>query len=177
MNRLLLTGKILILMLVAMGGITSCDDDDDDDNQTKLTVETFMQQAAASDTFEITTGNMAAQKAAMSDVKTFGQMLVTDHTRTSKELKTLAKQKNITLPKTMPQEKMPLVTALQNQTGANFDKQFSQIQVDAHEEAINLFERAEDDITDADVKAFINKNLPGLRMHLVEAKRLEDMTD
>lgn len=175
MNKLLLKGKILVLMLIAFGFATSCKDDDDDD-KAKLTVQAFMQQAAASDMFEIETGNMASQKGTMARVKTFGQMLVTDHTKSSNEMKMLASQKGVTLPTAMPQDKMQKVATLQGLTGAAFDKQFSQMQVDAHQEAITLYEMADKDITDAQVQAFIDKTLPVLRMHLPEATSLRDMT-
>lgn len=164
-------------MLVVLGIATSCDDDDDDNNDPILTVQSFMEQAAASDMFEIQTGNMAAQKGTLADVKTFGQMLVTDHTKSSNEMKALATQKNVTLPTALPQEKMAKVTALQALTGAAFDKQFSQMQVEAHEEAIDLYEDADNDITDPQVQAFIDKTLPALRMHLTGAQKLKDQTD
>ncbi|MGV3587238.1 MAG: DUF4142 domain-containing protein [Adhaeribacter sp.] len=178
MNKLLLKGKILMLMLATLGIATSCDDDDDN-NDPRLTVQEFIQRAAASDMFEITTGGLAAQKGVMADVKTFGAMLVADHTLSSTELKALATQKNVTLPNpvTLPADKQQKVTTLQNQNGAEFDRQFAQMQVDAHEEAIDLFEDADEDIADAQVQAFVDKTLPVLRMHLQEAKELEDMTD
>jgi putative membrane protein len=177
MNRLLLKGKILLLMLIALGATTACDDDDDDDDDNQnLTVQSFMQLAAESDMLEIQTGNMATQKGTMADIKAFGQMLVTDHTKSSNEMKTLAGKKSVTLPTSMSADKMQKVTALQNQTGAAFDKQFAQLQVDAHNEAISLYEEADKDISDADVQAFIDKTLPVLRTHLTEAKRLQDMT-
>ena len=178
MNKLLLKGKILLLMLLALGA-TSCDDDDDDDNDPKLTVQEFMQQAAASDMFEITTGGLAAQKGVMSEVKAYGAKLVADHTTSSAELRTLATQKNVTLPNPvpLPADKQQKVNTLQGLSGAEFDKQFAQMQVDAHQEAIDLYEEADDDITDTEVQAFIDKTLPVLRMHLEEAQDLKDMTD
>jgi putative membrane protein len=176
MIKVLLKGKILLMLLIAMGVATSCDDDDDDEG-TRLTVQEFMQQAAASDMFEIQTGNMADQKGTMAQVKTFGQMLVTDHTKSSNEMKALASQKNVTLPTTLPADKMQKVTTLQNQNGTAFDRQFAQMQVEAHEEAIDLYEKADNDITDTQLQAFIDKTLPVLRMHLEEAQELEDMTN
>jgi len=176
MNRLLLKGKIFVLMLLAMGAATSCNDDDDDED-TMLTLQSFMQQAAESDLFEITTGGFATQKGVMTEVKTFGQMLVNDHTTSSNELKTLATQKSVTISMALPQDKTAKATLLQNASGTAFDKLFSEMQVQAHEEAIDLYEKADRDITDTQVQAFIDKTLPVLRMHLTEAERLEDMTD
>jgi len=175
MNRLLLKGKIFLLMLIALGVATSCKDDDDDEPM--LTLQSFMQQAAASDLFEITTGQMAAQKGTMPETRAFGEMLVRDHTMSSSELMTLASQKTVTLSMTLPQDKAQKVTTLNNATGTAFDRQFAQMQVQAHQEAIDLYEKADQDITDAQVQAFIDKTLPVLRMHLDHAEDLEDMTD
>ena len=176
MKQLLLKGKILFLMLLTLGIATSCDEDEDD-NTPMLTVPTFLQQAAASDMFELTTGNMAVQKGTLTEVKDFGQMLISDHTMSGSELISLAQQKNVTLPTTLPQDKAQKATTLQNLTGTAFDQQFADMQVQAHQEAIALYEQADKDITDAQVQAFIDKNLPVLRAHLIEAQSVEDSTD
>jgi len=176
MNRLLLNGKIFILMLLALGAATSCKDDDED-NQPALTVQSFMQQAAASDMFEIRTGTMAITKGTLPQVRSTGQTLVTHHTMTSTELMALAITKNVTLPTTLPQDKATRVTTLENATGTAFNHQFAEMQVLAHQEAIELYEQADRDITDAQVQAFIDKTLPILRTHLTEAEQLEDLTD
>jgi len=175
MNRLLLKGKIFIFMLMALSVATSCKDEDDDEPM--LTLPSFMQQAAASDLFETTTGQMAAQKGTMPEIRAFGEMLVRDHTMSSSELMTLASQKGVTISATLPADKAARVTTLNAATGTTFDRQFALMQVQAHQEAIDLYEKADRDITDAEVQAFIDKTLPVLRMHLDEAEDLEDMTD
>ena len=176
MNKFILKGKIALLMLVALLGATSCDDDDDD-NQPALTNETFMQQAAASDMFEIQTGALAITKGTRTEVRELGQMLVTDHSLSSTELMALAMQKNTTLSTTLPADKATKVSRLQGLTGTAFDKEFAAMQVEAHEEAINLYERANNDISDASLQAFIDKILPKLEMHLDEAEDVKDLTD
>jgi putative membrane protein len=174
MNKLILQGKVLLLLLVAVALVTACDDDDDDDS--RLTVQSFMEQAAASDTFEITTGNMATQKGSLADVKTFGQMLVGDHTISSQELKALARQKSVTLSRTIPPDKLARITALSALSGAPFDKAFAEQQVQAHQEAIALYQKADNDIGDAQIQAFVSKTLPVLQTHLQHAQHLAEMT-
>jgi putative membrane protein len=174
MKKLILSGKIWLLMLATLSLVTACNDDDDDNNDQKLTIQSFAQQAAASDTFEITTGTMAQSKAALADVKTFGQMLVADHTMSSKELKALAAQKGVTIPKTIPADKQARITVLSALTGTPFDKAFATEQVNAHQEAISLYEQADRDIEDPQVGAFIDKTLPVLRAHLTHAETLRN---
>ena len=58
-------------------------------------------------------------------------------------------------------------------TGAAFDRGFVEAQVKAHQEAISLFEQQAKNGSDADIKAFAQKQLPGLRNHLKQAQDLQ----
>ena len=58
-------------------------------------------------------------------------------------------------------------------TGAAFDRGFIEAQVKAHQEAITLFEQQAQNGADADIKAFAQKQLPGLRNHLKQAQDLQ----
>ena len=49
--------------------------------------------------------------------------------------------------------------------GVDFDRQYRDMQVSAHTDAIALFEHASTKCEDADVKAFAAKVLPTLREH------------
>ena len=50
----------------------------------------FVQNAATSDMYEIEAGKIAIQKAQSDTVKTFGQMMVDAHSKTTEELKDVA---------------------------------------------------------------------------------------
>ena len=156
----------------------SCDDDDDDGIDIgNLSAEEFVQRAAASDSFEIQTGNLALQKSSMTEVREFAQEIINDHTASSQELLSLAQQKNIQVPTTLPEDKQNKVNRLSGLSGTEFDKAFSDEQEDAHEEAVELYEQAAEDLEDADLKAFAQRTLPVLRMHLEHAQTLDDLTD
>ena len=60
-----------------------------------------------------------------------------------------------------------------SQSGAAFDKGYIDSQVKAHEEAISLFEKEANGGSDAQLKAFASKQLPGLRAHLKQAQDLQ----
>jgi putative membrane protein len=161
--------------LIGLTVLVSCDDDDDDinNNNNQLTAAEFMTRAAGSDTFEISSGMMAQSKAANAGVKTYADTLIHDHTMTSMELKTLARQKNINLPNTMPADKQNLLNDLNGRNGADFDRRFADVQIQVHNEAIALFQRAINEVDDAQVKDFANRNLPHLQMHLARANQLK----
>lgn len=61
-------------------------------------VENFIRQAGMIDMMEIQAGNLAKQRAVHSEVRSYGEMMVTDHTNSSKELKGIASRRNIMLP-------------------------------------------------------------------------------
>ncbi len=148
--------------------------DDTAAEDTKEDQSEFMTKAASGGMMEVELGNLAQQNASSQDVKDFGKMMVTDHTKANTELKTLAQQKNITLPDSMDQSMMDHVNNLRNKKGAEFDKDYMSLMVDDHEEDIDLFKNAAQNEQDPDVKAFASKTVPVLQKHLDRAKIVND---
>jgi putative membrane protein len=59
---------------------------------------TFATKAAEGGMAEVQLGNLAKTNASNSDVKSFGDRMVTDHSKANDELKSIASKKGITLP-------------------------------------------------------------------------------
>jgi putative membrane protein len=126
----------------------------------------FAMKAADGGMFEVEASKLAAQKASSTTVKNFAKKMVTDHTKTNNELKSLASKKNITLPATMSDDHKKKLDKLSGLTGADFDEEYMEAMDKDHEKDVKLFEKAaEDDDLDAEIKAFAAKTLPTLRMH------------
>jgi putative membrane protein len=126
----------------------------------------FAMKAADGGMFEVDDSKLAAQKASSTTVKNFAKKMVTDHTKTNNELKSLASKKNITLPATMSDDHKKKLDKLSGLTGADFDEEYMEAMDKDHEKDVKLFEKAaEDDDLDAEIKAFAAKTLPTLRMH------------
>ena len=66
--------------------------------------KTFMKKAAKSGMMEVAMGKLAEQNGQSDDVKSFGKRMVTDHTKTNDEVKSIAQQKGIKLPSKEPTE-------------------------------------------------------------------------
>jgi putative membrane protein len=131
----------------------------------------FVKIAAISDMFEIESSRLAEQRADEPSKK-FAAQMITDHTKTSTELKALASKISAELPTGLDnshQSKLDKLKALQ---GAEFDKEYDYMQVDAHEDAVSLFERYAEGGDNADLKAWASKTLPHLKHHLEMAKAL-----
>jgi putative membrane protein len=118
----------------------------------------FMREAAIGGMSEVELGKLASSKAAGSEVKGFGQMMVSDHSKANEELKALAAKKNVTHKSTM--------TALQAKSGADFDREYVSEMIEDHEKDVAAFQDKSQNASDPDVKAFAAKTLPTLRKHL-----------
>jgi putative membrane protein len=99
--------------------------------------------------------------------------MVTDHTKTSNELKSLAQNvPGIQLPTAMDADHRPKVDQLQAATGAAFDQQYRIMQIDGHRKAVALFDGYARGGDNNEIKAWAQKTLPALRQHLQHAQAL-----
>ena len=134
----------------------------------------FVQTAAMSDMYEVEAGKLAAEKGQADAVKLFGQQMVDAHTKTTEELAGIVKIKNIKVdvPTTLDAEHQKLIDDLNSASADSFDKTYSEQQVDAHQEAVDLFKKYAANGDDSDVKQFAEKTLPTIQHHLDEAQKL-----
>lgn len=133
----------------------------------------FVMNAASAGMMEVELGRYASTRARSRQVKEFGQMMVTDHTRANNELKTLAQTKNITLPDSMMQEHKDMMTKLREASREDFDKNYMDEMVSDHEKDIDLFKEASQNHSDPEIKAWAAKTLPVLQRHLERAKNIQ----
>jgi len=133
-----------------------------------------MQQAADGNMAEIAHGKLAAQKATDAEVKRYGQMMSTDHTKAGDEMKRLAAKNTITLPDTMSQMHQDMQKRLSGLSGAEFDKQYMSHMVAEHEKTVNLFTMGSQSAQDPEVRAFAQKTLPTLQTHLDQTRKIND---
>jgi len=129
----------------------------------------FLVKAADGGLAEVEAGKLGEQKATNQRVKAFATMMVSDHTGANAEVKTLAASRNITLPTAPSEENQKKAAKVNEKTGKEFDKAFMDMMVDDHKKTIDLFEKAENNCKDEEVKTFIRNTLPKLRMHLNSA--------
>jgi putative membrane protein len=132
----------------------------------------FLVKAADGGMAEVNLGELAQQKASHDMVKSFGTMMVNDHTASNNQVKTLATQRNVTLPVTPGEANQKLMEDLMKKTGADFDRSYMRAMIDDHEADIREFEKASATVNDIEVKNFIDNTLPILRRHLDSAKAI-----
>jgi len=133
----------------------------------------WMNKTAYAGNAEVELGQLAQQKSSNERVKNFAQMMVTDHSKANDDLKSIAGQKNVTLPTGMDEDHMKHKEDLSKKSGADFDKAYINMMIDGHKKVIDHLEKAQKDATDPDVKNFATQKLPTIRMHLDSAQAIK----
>jgi len=131
----------------------------------------FVTEAAQSDMFEIQSSQLAASKT-QGDVQTFANQMVTDHTKTTNELKGMAPSANAPLPTAMDSSQQRMLDKLKGLNGDDFRKQYVSDQVSAHKTAVSLFQRYGKGGDAEKLKAWATQTLPTLQHHLDMANGL-----
>jgi putative membrane protein len=127
---------------------------------------TFIMKAAEGGMAEVELGKLAQDKGASDQVKQFGKKMADDHGKANDELKTLAQNKNITLPADLDAKDKALKTRLEKLSGPAFDRAYMQAMVKDHRADVSEFKKEASSGKDPDVKAFASKTLPTLESHL-----------
>lgn len=133
----------------------------------------FVREVAVSDMFEIQSSELAAQKGDQA-TKDFAAQMITDHQKTSGELKLLASANSAagTLPTALDKSHQKMLDRLKGLNGTAFNRRYHSDQVSAHKDAVSLFERYAKGGDDAQLKNWANTTLPTLRNHLQMAQAL-----
>lgn len=137
--------------------------------------EDFVAQASASDLFEIESSKLALEKGDDA-TKTFAQQMITDHEKTSAELKALISDGKVagTPATALTAEHREEVDELAQLSGAEFKEEYFDDQVDAHEDAVDLFKRYAEGGDNPELKAWAAKTLPALEHHYKMAQDMDD---
>ena len=138
------------------------------------TTPDFVKEVAISDMFEIASNKLATEKGNAGD-KTFAAMMVTDHTKTSTELKSMVTGGKVKaeIPAALDSAHQSKLDKLKGMSGKDFSSEFKSMQVDAHKDAVNLFDRYAKGGDNADLKDWVGKTLPALKHHLDMANNLD----
>ena len=127
----------------------------------------FMKSAGADGKTEAKVAELASKKASREDVKEFAQMLLADHNAVNTDLMALADKKAVDLSAIISPDGASEFQKLENNaTGKDFDDAFLKQMESDHKKCISDFESAQKKVEDADLKAFVDKTLPGLKKHL-----------
>lgn len=147
------------------------------DNTGKEMDAQFLVDAAEISLQEIDLGKLAQQKGSADHVRDLGKMMQDAHRKSLSDLTALAKGKMINIPESPTDDAIAAYKKLDEKSGNDFNKAYSDMMVTGHKDAIALFEKAAADSYDADIKNWAAGMLPGLREHMISSAECQKECD
>ena len=126
----------------------------------------FLVNAAEMNLEDIQLGILAQSNSMNAEIKGMGKMMETEHSKAFSDLQALAARKQITIPTSLTDDGQDANKKLMDKKGRDFDKEYCDMMVNGHKDAIKMFEKASSDATDADIRNWATSMLPTLRTHL-----------
>ena len=133
--------------------------------QTSAFDRLFMLKAAQGNLAEVMTGQLAQQKSKNDEVRRLGALLVTEHRAANADLMRAMQSRGQVMPRFVGAMHMATYEQLQRANNRNFDALFLSAQVEAHENAINLYQQALQNATDPAARDYAQRYLPGIVGH------------
>jgi putative membrane protein len=132
----------------------------------------FAMKAAQGGLAEVQDGQLAAQRGTSSQVKQFGQRMVTDHGQANQELQQIADQENLILPTKPGAAQQSESRRLSGMSGTGFDNAYMRDALQGHQQDVAAFRREAQSGQDPALKEFAQKYLPIVQRHLQLAQSL-----
>ncbi len=149
-----------------------------DNNESLEDDSEFLVAAAESDLMEIELGKLGVTKGTHAEIKKFGNMLVSDHTKSANQMKPFAEKLGVALPGAITEKGKESYNKLNDQkAGQEFDEKFAEMMVKNHEDAVSMMQKASETANDPEIRAWAATMVPTLQMHLEHAKKLEQQID
>lgn len=122
---------------------------------------------------EVKASEMAQRKSSNASIKSFADMMVSEHSKANAELSSLADKKGWTLPQQLDDKHQSKIDMLQAATsGATFDQEYAGLMAKSHNKAAELFRSASSTAQDADFKAWATTTLAMIEKHQSQANDL-----
>ena len=133
----------------------------------------FLMNATRGGMMEVRLGQMAREKSASANVKSFGERMATDHGKMNAELHQIAVNKGASPPAEMTRSDRSEFDKFDNLKGADFDRTYVQNMVKDHQKDLKEFEDASKKLDDKDLRDFARNAIPTLQEHMRLAKEIE----
>ena len=142
---------------------------------TGMTAPDYVVHAADSDRFEIESARIALTRSQRTDVKQFAQMMIDNHTDSSKSLMAALKndQRTIKAPSTqLSSANKSMISALKKAPKANFDNTYLTQQLESHKKAWALQKGYATSGEDASLRQVAANTVPIVESHITQVKAL-----
>ena len=133
--------------------------------------EQFITKAIQGNMAEVSLGQLAEQKGGSDGVKSFGQMLVQDHTAANEKATQAAQSAGAKVPTEPSKAQKATFDKMSKLSGAAFDRQFVTHMVSDHKKDISDYQK-EAKRSDGAISEYAQSSLPTLQKHLETAQSL-----
>ena len=187
-NKLFMKRNLLALLFLSTIAFTACNNDgdtDDAEDTTSMNMDAdtttapvtnttplestdvdFVIKAAEGGIMEVEAGNIAQQNSTNERVKAYATMMVRDHSNANNELKGMVSTRGVMIPEdSIRMKHKSHLEMMQKMKGKAFDNHYMGMMVTDHKKTVEEFEKAANNLKDADLKAWAAKTLPVLKMH------------
>jgi putative membrane protein len=132
----------------------------------------FVTKAGTAGLYEVRAAEVAREKTRSEEVREFADEMIKDHEQANQELRELATERRWRPPAALDTKHQGLLDRLQQLDGSEFDAEYAKQQLQAHQEAVTLFEEQAEQGTDPQLKSWAGEKLDTLQTHLEHAKQL-----
>jgi putative membrane protein len=165
-----LTAKTFIAFAALSMSLLACSKDDNkNSNELNDADKSFIMQVSLGNSAEVGAGALASAQGEDPMIKSFGEMMVADHTTAQEELKTLGTSVDVDVKDSVDADHTTLLQTLQGLSGREFDSTYLVNQIADHEKTVAAFQAEVSSGSKSEVKDFANKYLPTIQMHLQTA--------
>lgn len=130
-----------------------------------LTPQQFVDQAASGGMFEVQSSQLALDRNVDQETQLFAQRMLIDHRSANEELMAIAQRQGLSVPVQMQPKHADMLDELRGLQGEAFQRRYHELQEQAHQEAIALFENATESLQDPELTRFAERTLPTLTDH------------
>jgi putative membrane protein len=157
--------KLLGALLMTGALFTACNRDDDEHNNANQTDMNFLQMASYGNHNEIAAGRIADSNGMNLSVKSYGNMMITDHSMAQQELTSIATQLGVNIPQMPDSAHIAMGQMLRMLSGMTFDSTYMSMQIMDHDKTIQLFQNEVSNGNNTSVRNYAQKYLPKIQVH------------
>ena len=132
-------------------------------NKVSRSDRAFVHDMAIANMVEIERARLVPDRSADTEIKKFAQLMIDDHTKSLNSLKAFSADHNIPVPAALDGRQARLRDKLAKWHGNEFERQYMDEVVDAHEDALDELESRVDEEKLAEYKAEMEDRLAGKR--------------
>jgi putative membrane protein len=132
----------------------------------------FVTKAAIAGMSEVEQSKLAVERSANPKIKSYADMMVSDHGSANRKLMKLAQDNGWKLPDALDAEAKAKVDTLAQAQGEAFDRQYVSNMKTDHDGAVALFREAAKNSDEAALRGFATDTLPTLEQHRKQSGEL-----